>query len=85
VSVAELAALRPDPANVMRVVGAIEELATELRSRGFSEGKAKYEAAFALMHVVRDERAADWLVKVAETRWPGMWNGGSPSGTTAHG
>jgi hypothetical protein len=75
VSVAELAALRPDPANVMRVVEAIEELTTELRGRGFSEGKARYEAAFAVLHVVRDERAADWVVKVAETRWPGVWSG----------
>jgi hypothetical protein len=86
VSVAELTALRPDPANVMHVVAAIEELATELRGRGFSEGKARYEAAFALMQVVRDERAADWVVKVAEARWPGMWSGGSSSsGTTVHG
>jgi hypothetical protein len=86
VSVAELAALRPDPANVMHVVAAIEELATELRGRGFSEGKARYEAAFALMHVVRDERAADWIVKVAEARWPGVWSGRSSfSGTTVQG
>jgi hypothetical protein len=33
VSLAELAALRPDPANVMHVVAAIEELTTELRNR----------------------------------------------------
>jgi hypothetical protein len=86
VSVAELAALRPDPANVMHVVAAIEELTTELRGRGFSEGKARYEAAFALLHVVRHEPAADWVVKVAETRWPGVWRGGSSSsGTTVHG
>jgi hypothetical protein len=86
VSVAELAALRPDPANVMHVVAAIEELAMELRGRGFSEGKARYEAAFALLHAMRDERAADWVVKVAELRWPGMWSGGSSfSGTTVHG
>jgi hypothetical protein len=85
-SVAELAALRPDPANVMRVVAAIEELTTELRGRGYLEEKARYEAAFAVMHVVRDERAADWVVKVAETRWPGMWSGGgSSSETTVHG
>jgi hypothetical protein len=86
VSVAELAALRPDPANLMRVVAAIEELTTKLRSRGLSEEKARYEAAVALMNVVRDERAADWVVKVAETRWPGVWSSGSSScGTTAHG
>jgi hypothetical protein len=86
VSVAEFAALRPDPANVMHVVAAIEELTTELRGRGFSEGKARYEAAFALMHVVQHERAADWVVRVAETRWPGVWNGGSSSsGTTVQG
>jgi hypothetical protein len=76
VSVAELAALRPDPANVMRVVAAIEELTTELRGRGFLEEKARYKAAFAVMHVVRDQRAADWVVKVAETRWPGLWSAG---------
>jgi hypothetical protein len=34
VSVAELAALRPDPANVIRVVAAIEELTTALRGHG---------------------------------------------------
>jgi hypothetical protein len=84
-SVAELAALRPDPANVTRVVAAIDELATELRGRGFSVGRARYEAAFALMHVVRDERAADWVVKVAETRWPGVWSGAGSSSGTVHG
>jgi hypothetical protein len=40
------------------------------------EDKARYEAAFALMQVVRDERAADLVVKVVETRWPGVWSGG---------
>jgi hypothetical protein len=85
-SVTELAALRPDPANVMHVVAAIEELTTELRGRGFSEEKARYEAAVALMHIARDERTADWVVKVAERRWPGVWCGrSSPSGTTVHG
>ena len=39
VSVAELAGLRPDPANTRLVVAAIEELTTELRGRGFSEGR----------------------------------------------
>jgi len=39
VSVAELAGLRPDPANTRPVVAAIEELTTELRGRGFSEGR----------------------------------------------
>jgi hypothetical protein len=84
-SLAELAALRPDPANVMHVVAAIEELTTELRGRGFSEGKARYEAALALMHCVRDERTADWVVKVAETRWPGLWSSGGSSSGTVHG
>ena len=76
-----LAGLRPDPANIPLVVAKVEELATE-RRRGVSEGRALYEAAFAVMHAQRDERTADWVVRVVENRWPGLWaRMGRSSGT----
>ena len=67
-----LAGLRPDPSNIRLVVAKVEELAIE-RRRGASEGRALYEAAFAVMHAQRDERTADWVVRVVENRWPGLW------------
>jgi hypothetical protein len=77
-----LAGLRPDPANIPLVVAKVEELATEQRSRGASVERALYEAAFAVMHAQLDERTADWVVKVVEKRWPGVWaRMGRSSGT----
>jgi hypothetical protein len=77
-----LSFLRPDPANVGTVLRKVEDLATEQRRRGASEKRALYEAAFAVMHAQRDERTADWVVRVVEKRWPGLWGrGGSSSGT----
>jgi hypothetical protein len=73
-----LAGLRPDPANIGTVLRKVEELATERRRGGASEGRALYEAAFAVMHAQPDERTADWVVRVVENRWPGLWG---PSGT----
>jgi hypothetical protein len=64
------------------VIAKVEELATEQRRRGASEGRALYEAAFAVMHAQRDERTADWVVKVVEMHWPGLWaRMGRSSGT----
>ena len=77
-----LAGLRPDPANIRLVVAKVKELGTEQRRRGASGERAPVRGSVAVMHAQRDERTADWVVKVVEMHWPGLWaRMGRSSGT----
>jgi hypothetical protein len=84
VSVAELAALRPDPAYIPDVIRAIERVATDLCPGGVSKDKALQEATFGLMRCMPSDALADWVVRIAASRWPWLYNN-PVSGGTVHG
>jgi hypothetical protein len=84
VSVAELAALRPDPSNIQFVAAAIEEIASGLRREGVGWDRALREAAVKVMLKVTDDRTADWVTRIAHRFWPQIY-GDSGSSGTVHG
>jgi len=71
----------PQPGDALQLVGEIEELVADLCRRGVSEEKALREAAFAVFPAAPNDGLQDWVTRLVEHHWPGLWTGSDSSGT----